>query len=430
MSSHAIDQELKTTSQMLVQAGNQHAARLLSLTQQLEIPDAAPWEDQTPVQVVLRVRPAFLGLFRPADLHAIAAQLDHVRNWGRDRSRHQVSVEPVLADPFTPDDLGHGTDAMQLCDAIAEALYPVSAYKLPDVCRAFGLDDGEADEAMASKRSYVRSRISDYTMDQLCQLGARVVEQHWLPHLWGLLQVLAGRHAGVSSPFKNLIFASDGPKPEVVLADAVSNTIEISKNAEFCLVYDRPLDQNGLSWRQLVTWWTDTHAEAGTSEQDAARELYRRLRRSLDLDRKSSDPPGPERQVFRAYGDLLSEHGFDLPALIPQVYLHYDPYTRAQRRTPGPLPRQRMDFLMLMRRRWRLVLECDGKHHYAEDDGRASPRRYAEMVAADRELHLAGYEVVRFGGAEFQSQEQSLPMLRRYFMRLLTAHGYLPETAT
>lgn len=81
------------------------------------------------------------------------------------------------------------------------------------------------------------------------------------------------------------------------------------------------------------------------------------------------------------------------------------------------------DFLMLMRGRRRLVLESDGKQHYADDDGRASPRRYAEMVAAARDLHLAGYEVVRFGGAELQSQEQSLPMLRSYFTRLFTAHG-------
>jgi very-short-patch-repair endonuclease len=133
--------------------------------------------------------------------------------------------------------------------------------------------------------------------------------------------------------------------------------------------------------------------------------------------------------VFRVYSELLSEHGVDLPALIPQVYLHYDPYTRLQRRAPGSLRRQRMDFLLLMRGRCRLVLECDGKHHYADDDGLASPRRYAEMVAADRELNLAGYEVVRFGGAEFQDAEQSLPMLRSYFTRLFTAHGYLPDSA-
>jgi hypothetical protein len=73
----------------------------------------------------------------------------------------------------------------------------------------------------------------------------------------------------------------------------------------------------------------------------------------------------------------------------------------------------------------------DDRFGLADNDEalRASPRRYAEMVAADRELHLAGYEVVRFGGAEFQSQEQSLPMLRRYFTRLFIGHGYLPESA-
>ncbi|SCF22583.1 hypothetical protein GA0070558_16021 [Micromonospora haikouensis] len=420
-------QELATVSQMLVQAGNQHAARLLSLAEQAEIGQSLPWEP-APVPVVLRVHPAFVGLFRPADLQVIAKQFDRVRKWGNG-DNHQVSVAPVLADPFARNDLGSGTDAMQLRDEIAETLWQVSATKLPDVCRALGLDDGDVDEAMASKRAYVRSRTSDYTLDQLCQLGSRVVEQHYRPRLWGLLQVHAGRRTGVDSPFKNLIFAADGPKPELVLTDAVSNTIEISKNGEFCLVYDRGLDPSGLSWRQLVTWWTETHAEPGTSEQEAGRQLYLRLRRSLDRDRKPSDPPGPERQVFRAYGELLSDHGFDLPALIPQVYLHYDPYTRAQRREPGPLPRQRMDFLLLMRSRWRLVIECDGKQHYADDDGRASPRRYAEMVAADRELHLAGYEVVRFGGAEFQSQEQSLPMLRRYFIRLFIGHGYLPESA-
>ncbi|MBN1173738.1 MAG: hypothetical protein JXA67_16320 [Micromonosporaceae bacterium] len=131
-----------------------------------------------------------------------------------------MSVAPVLADPFARNDLGSGTDAMQLCDEIAEALWPVSAYKLPKVCVAFGLADGDVNEAMGSKRAYVRDRIGDYTMDQLCQLGSRVVEQHYRPCLWGLLQVHAGRRTGVDSPFKNLIFAADGPKPELVLTDS------------------------------------------------------------------------------------------------------------------------------------------------------------------------------------------------------------------
>jgi len=50
-----------------------------------------------------------------------------------------------------------------------------------------------------------------------------------------------------------LIFAADGPKPELVLRDAVNNTIEIVKHADRCLVYDRPLPADGLSWGALVS---------------------------------------------------------------------------------------------------------------------------------------------------------------------------------
>lgn len=71
-------------SQMLVQAGYQHAARLLSLAEQVEIGESLPWE-RASVPVVLRVHPAFVGLFRPADLQVVAAQFDRVRKWGGKR---------------------------------------------------------------------------------------------------------------------------------------------------------------------------------------------------------------------------------------------------------------------------------------------------------------------------------------------------------
>ena len=100
-----------------------------------------------------------------------------------------------------------------------------------------------------------------------------------------------------------------------------------------------------------------------------------------------------------------------LPALIPQVYLHYDPYTRRQRGDEQILARQRMDFLLMLEHGVRVVIEIDGQLHYAVEDhnhpGRylASPQRYAEMVAEDRRLRLAGYEVHRFGGYEFLDVE-------------------------
>jgi hypothetical protein len=40
---------------------------------------------------------------------------------------------------------------------------------------------------------------------------------------------------GVSGHYKNLIFAANGPKPELVLADALNNDIHIVKNQDYCL---------------------------------------------------------------------------------------------------------------------------------------------------------------------------------------------------
>lgn len=52
------------------------------------------------------------------------------------------------------------------------------------------------------------------------------------------------------------------------------------------------------------------------------------------------------------------------------------------------LNRQRMDFLLLLPRAVRIVIEIDGKQHYAEESA-ASPTRYAEMMRADRDLRFA-----------------------------------------
>ena len=414
--------ELTTLSELLVQAGNQRAARLLSLVQDTD--ETSPEPGKPDRNVVLRVRPIFLELFRPTDLQAIADQIDKLI---LPRSSHKVTVAAMLADPFAKAELGGmGTLTIQLREAIADALYPIRSYDLPEVCRSFGLAEGDGEEAHYSKRAYVRSRICDYSQDQLIELGTRIVETYYLPQLWGLLQILASGRPGVSSTFKNLIFAADGPKPELVLANAVSNTIEITANAQYCLVYDRPLGDAGLSWADLVAWWMRAQAPAGASDRDAANQLYYRLARSLDAGRTPSGEPGPESLMFEEYVKLLKQHGFQLPALVPQVYLHYDPYTWAQRGKAGPLARQRMDFLMLLRgRRW-IVIEIDGIQHYATGK-QASPERYAAMVAEDRKLYLDGYEVVRFGGHEFRHARSAQTTVNAFFTRLLTLHGYLEQ---
>ena len=217
---------------------------------------------------------------------------------------------------------------------------------------------------------------------------------------------------GVGRQLKNLIFAADGPKPEIVLSDSVSNDIEVVKNAEYCLIYDKPLQTHGLLWRDLVEWWKE---EVGNtlSDREANRQLYKRLAKSL--------ASKPERALWKAYFNLFYEKlGERLPALIPQVYLHYDPYTIKQLRGERRLKRQRMDFLLLLSERARIVVEVDGKQHYADGD-MADPRLYAAMVAEDRNLQLAGYEVYRFGGYELL-RDEAQGIIEFFFTRLFERH--------
>jgi very-short-patch-repair endonuclease len=150
-------------------------------------------------------------------------------------------------------------------------------------------------------------------------------------------------------------------------------------------------------------------------------ETRARAKSRLDLSLGGNDA---ERRILRTYAERYVRLGPDIPALIPQVYLHYDPYMRT-RHQPGaePLPRQRMDFLLLLPHRVRVVIECDGKQHYADADGRASPRRYADMMAEDRELRLNGYEVYRFGGADLVDDPETVRHLDAFFDRLAARHA-------
>ncbi len=129
--------------------------------------------------------------------------------------------------------------------------------------------------------------------------------------------------------------------------------------------------------------------------------MFRRLRAAVH----AAQSPG-EVAIFEAYyAHFARSMAGKLPALVPQVYLHYDPRTASERGASRALPRQRMDFLLLLGHGARVVVEVDGRHHFANGE-LASPARYAEMAAEDRRLRLQGYEVYRFGAAEFADVER------------------------
>jgi hypothetical protein len=259
---------------------------------------------------------------------------------------------------------------------------------------------------MASKRAYVRSRLARVPLDELEEIAGRITAEFESVTLEQLLG--RGGYRGVDGELKNIIFAADGPKPRIVLRDAINNVIEIVEGADRCLVYDRPLPPEGLTWRELVRWWMSHTGQS--DERQSAPELYRRLRQSLESP--------PERLLFEVFSRRLADGQWDVPALIPQVYLHYSPYMKGELAPDAELPRQRMDFLMLPSDRQRIVIEVDGKQHYADPSGTASPSRYAKMVREDRSIRLAGYEVYRFGGAELMAPKGDR-VVTDFFDRLL-----------
>ena len=209
---------------------------------------------------------------------------------------------------------------------------------------------------------------------------------------------------------KNLIFGSV-VKPDLRFRDAVDNEIEIVNGEEHVLVYDEPIG-GALLWRDLQSWWA--RREGIEESERAKRTLYKRLLSCLP------DSSPPQGLLFEAFFEHFQAGVPDLPALLPEVWLYYDPKT-VRERGKEALFRQRMDYLMLLRAGVRVVLEVDGRHHYSSN-GRPAPRRYAELVKADRELKLCGYEVYRFGASELEGNA-GRRLVGSFFDNLFRKHG-------
>jgi hypothetical protein len=216
---------------------------------------------------------------------------------------------------------------------------------------------------------------------------------------------------------KNLIFASLA-KPDIRFRDAIDNDVEIAENADKVLVYDRHIGSDGIRWRDLQEWWKDT--QHLSDDEEAKRSLYQRLMSSLP----GNSPP--QRNLYELYHKIHGSAVASLPALLPEVWLHWDPKTASERGREALL-RFRMDFLLLLPHRQRVVLEVDGFHHYATPDGkRPDATRYAAGVRGDRELKLSGYEVFRFGATELRDPGSARDLLQAFFADLFRRFDVTP----
>lgn len=208
-------------------------------------------------------------------------------------------------------------------------------------------------------------------------------------------------------PTQLILFASQHAKPELRIRDVLEQSIEVLTGDDTVLAYDVPVDESGLTWRDIESWWSRRRDIPGGQ---AKQELWRRLVTTC------ADASPAQREFFIAYYNYAK--GQDpLFALLPEVWLHWDPVSRARRGENAYL-NQRMDFLMLLPGMRRVVLEVDGKQHYATSAGKPSPRIYSDTVRGDRELRLSGYEVYRFSGYELEV-DRTAHTVREFFDRLL-----------
>ena len=231
-----------------------------------------------------------------------------------------------------------------------------------------------------------------------------------------VFSVISARSASARRP-KTLIFATLS-KPDLRILDLLNNDIEVLGDPDDTLVYDRRIGVDGVLWRDLQAWWQDTHRI--TDDAKAKASLYARLRRCLP----GNSPP--QRNLFDLYHQI---HGSDvpgLPALLPEVWLHWDHKTIRRRGIEAMLT-FRMDFLLLLPAGRRVVVEVDGQQHYSTQ-GKADRAKYAATVRGDRDLKLSGYEVFRFGTEELRDLEVARPLVQQFFTDLFREFDVTPRT--
>jgi len=301
---------------------------------------------------------------------------------------------------------------------IADALHPTKAYNLDGVLKRLNISPPEHLNPNNSKKVYVRTALEASDKIDFEELAKRIIEEfagvddYALPLIE--LQKLLPNDA---MPAVQVLLFATRSKPQIgsVVLDGSLKILSDGGGLNF----DKPIPQTGLTWDDLLNWFSTKYGPFNT-EEERLKNLHIRITDGI----MGSEV---EQLLFSAYWTFTVKMGnFNAPALLPQVWLHYDPLSAYQRGGQSAFVNQRMDFMMFLPDRVRVVIEVDGKQHYAESmdtNAPASPARYAKMMSEDREMKLQGYDVYRFGGAELPSLIPAYQLLRKFFPRLLKRHG-------
>ena len=83
--------------------------------------------------------------------------------------------------------------------------------------------------------------------------------------------------------------------------------------------------------------------------------------------------------------------------------MNYDPLTLFQRDGVKNVNNQRVDFMMVLPKGIKLIIEIDGYSHFTKDN-KPDLDRYTENLVFDRTMYLKDFKVIRFGSSELDSK--------------------------
>jgi hypothetical protein len=188
------------------------------------------------------------------------------------------------------------------------------------------------DDGGLQQRELIQAYTEGWGLPRLVGLARRVVAEldvnsDRLPPLRGVRQ---GRRRRFASQEPHL--RRERPQAGTGLAGrGEQTTSRSSANGEHCLVFDRPVPADGLRFTHLISWWREReNIPADVNDREVGHALHARLRASLGDN-------GAGLKVFDTYATRYRA-SFDIPALIPQVYLQYArrPSTDGAVRGRGP----------------------------------------------------------------------------------------------
>lgn len=217
-----------------------------------------------------------------------------------------------------------------------------------------------------------------------------------------------------------IVFATE-IKPDIVVKNVLKKEIEV-RGSGSGLVYMANTGKNPILWKDVLKWYEDEFHDSldGFSAKES-------LKSKLLLSLSKASPP--EAIFFNAYCEATIDQ-YNSLALFPQVWMQYDTRSASDRGGVSAFKHQRMDFMLFLKKGKTLILEIDGRDHYANklipkpkeckyDVYIADPDKYAEMMNEDRKMRFNGYEVLRYGAKMISSMtiSQEIKELIKYTQR-------------